>query len=175
MKFSKSTCSYWNLPIKSINFKSYLTWPGFELKTVWKKTPLRAFTNWAIGTDKKWDNFWNLWAWESERKREKVRERECAQAVQYIYFEHPPPPSLWQTVHAKTYIITKKTCDKKGIRQGLNPQPSDPQAIMLTTTPEGLDVILLLFFSLYIAIESKKERERKSHADRVLLGIRECR
>ena len=47
---------------KSINFKSYLTWPGFELKTVWKKTPLHALTNWAIGTDMKRDIIPSLWA-----------------------------------------------------------------------------------------------------------------
>ena len=64
-----------------------MTWPGFELKTVWKKTPLRAFTNWAIGTDKKWDNFWNLWAWESERKRERV----CSSGTVHLFWAPSSP------------------------------------------------------------------------------------
>ena len=45
---------YENLRIKTISLKDkFLTWLGFELNTAWKKTPLHALTNWAIGTDKK--------------------------------------------------------------------------------------------------------------------------
>ena len=74
MKFSP-TCRYDFPPIKSINFKSYLTWLGFELKTIRKKTPLHALTNWAIGTDKKTYNFSQLWAWEREGERQRKRGR----------------------------------------------------------------------------------------------------
>ena len=96
MKISP-TCSYDFPPIKSVNFKSYLTWLGFELKTIWKKTPLHAFTNWAIGTDKKTNKFSQLWAWEreGERQRKSGGGQESAKTGQYIHFERaPPPPSL---------------------------------------------------------------------------------
>ena len=75
MKISP-TCSYDFPPIKSVNFKSYLTWLGFELKTIRKKTPLHALTNWAIGTDKKRYKFLELWALERKRERKKERKKE---------------------------------------------------------------------------------------------------
>ena len=60
---------------KSINFISSLTWPGFELKTVWNRQEIVHF-------------FKALCVREREkRKKEKERWEEGAQVGQYIHFE----------------------------------------------------------------------------------------
>ena len=105
MKISESR----QLSLKDI----FLTWPGFELKTAWKKTSHHALTNWAIGTDKKRDKFWDLWM----RKRERKSERGwgvCSNWPVYWFWAHSLPSFFLSLSYThETLIQSKKVLQKK--------------------------------------------------------------
>ena len=85
MKIFQSSCSYNFPPIKSINFKSYLTWLRFEPTNFGKNKPLTCLNQLSYWNRQEMGQFFKTLCMR-ERERKKKREGGRSELKQYSTF-----------------------------------------------------------------------------------------